>query len=173
MPDRPYTDTDVETVARAIHDHACPGDPEAGCNWHEDGPECDLTEFDGFARAALAAAGRLTRPGVWEMPSEPGPEVVKVWDDEGGYCRLDDGGWVPDDTIPDEVHITEAAMSWRELLFEASGSLSATPPTGTADQVTPSAAHEAGTECRNCAGIDPGSCLVHNTPAGTEGGDRG
>jgi hypothetical protein len=74
--ERPYTDADVEMVAKAVHDHACLTTPGAGCSWSEDGLGCDLREFDGFARAVLDA---LTAPGsplVARIRAQAGEDVA-------------------------------------------------------------------------------------------------
>lgn len=82
--------------------------------------------------------------GRWVLPAEPGPETTQVWDRDGGqWCRLNQPqatgeGWVPADTLRDEVHVTEAAIHWDQLVYEY-GPLSATPP-------------ETAPECDECGG---------------------
>jgi hypothetical protein len=82
MAEQVYTERhDVGLVARAIHDHACPSDPDAGCAWFEDGPPCDIDVCAGFARTvldAMVAAG-------WRPPSATGAVIHPTHAEQVAY----------------------------------------------------------------------------------------
>jgi len=83
--------------------------------------------------ALLVLAESRAAPTTWALPPEPGPEVTQVWCGCcGQWCRLSpsipgERNWVPADTIQDEVHLSEAAIDWQEMLTDH-GRLSAVPP---------------------------------------------
>lgn len=69
---------------------------------------------------ALTAAGRLTRPDMWQIP--PQPDAGKVWDRDGTFWRRDEAGT---DRWWSELH--GRWVIWLNLL-NLFGPLSATPP---------------------------------------------
>lgn len=76
---------------------------------------------------ALAAAGRLTRPGVWELPAEPDPEVTRLWDRDGVcWHRTAPRTWSRSDEPLDPWWLR---WNWRRLI-DKRGPLSASAPEG-------------------------------------------
>ena len=92
-------------------------------------------------------------PRIWKLPPEPPPDVTQVWDAEGQvWCRLeneDPSMWVPWDTPTDEGHVTEEAITWRDLLIDYGPICDRPPeeanPYGPGDFVTAEAIGEDGT----------------------------
>lgn len=117
--DTPWTDADRDWLASELPELASPGG----------GLSFDRRDVAALALDALAAAGRLTRPGVWELPAEPPEHVREVWDRDGHRYRLDRETWTWKKWLTGHRMWVATELDWVDLLLTRAP-LSATPPEG-------------------------------------------
>src|SRR5690554_2078097 len=121
--------TRTRAVAAAASTPACRRRPAVTCR--TDVPPLRQPHHQQLPPAHLRTRGHtMTR---YAIPDPPPATVTQVWDAEGQvWCRLeheDPSMWVPWDTPTDEGHVTEEAITWRDLLIDY-GPICDRPPEG-------------------------------------------